>query len=144
MNYTQILNIISLAIPALIAGTKTLIRGNEKYLVAIAVYFILKRFAEVAAVNEAREKIQESGYLNANALAQLYRQAVNPSGYSVLMSVDGTNEELIFDLAGRTSNFQSVATAYKALYSSDLTEDLRKELSTADFERFLRILNGIE
>lgn len=143
MNYTQILNILSLVIPAIIAGTKKVIKGNEKYLIAIAVYFALKKFSEASAVSEVQQKIQEVGRYNNNALAQLYRQAVNPSGYKWLMELDGTNEEMLFKLAAETYNYQGVATAYKALYETDLTEDLRKELSTSDFQQFMQILNRI-
>lgn len=143
MNYLQIINFLTLAIPAFIAGTKKVVKGNEKYILAIAVYFLLKRFAEVAATNEAKEKIQSPSGLNANALAQLYRQAMNPSGYGWMMELDGTNENLIFDLAAKTNNFQSVSTSYRALYGTDLTSDLRKELSSDDYTKFVQTLNNL-
>lgn len=143
MNYAKILELLALAIPVFVAGTKKIIKGNEKYIFAIGLYFLLKKFAETAAQNEAKEKIQEVGQYNHNALAQLYRQAVNPSGYKYLMEFDGTNEEMIFDLATKTGNFQSVAVAYRSQYGTDLIEDLRKELSSADFSKFVGILNQV-
>lgn len=143
MKYTAILELLSIAIPALIAGTKKIVKGNEKYLFAVAAYFILKRWAEQAAVNAASQQIQSVGRYNHNALAQLYRQAMNPTGYGWTMSVDGTNEQLIFELARETADFTAVSVSYKTLYNSDLSADLRKELSTSDYQKFVQLLNRI-
>jgi len=144
MNYIQILNILSLAIPAFIAGTKKVVKGNEKYIVAIAVYFVLRKMTEVAGKNEVKNNIQENGALNYNAMAQMYRQAMNPSGYSWMIDFDLTNVSSLYELASKTINFDRVATAYSLAYGSDLTTDLRKELNTSEFNKFMNILNGIE
>lgn len=142
MNYAAILNALALAIPAILAGTKTLVKGRERYVIAIAAFFVLRKFAMDAAKEKSLSDLQETGgVLNANALATLYRQAINPSGYAWMKDYDGTDEDLLFDLAAKTYSYIPVYDAYKKQYSDDLTNDIRGELNNTDYQRFLTILN---
>tara|TARA_R110002124_G_scaffold285303_1_gene463665 strand:- start:193 stop:627 length:435 start_codon:yes stop_codon:yes gene_type:complete len=144
MQFAAILEILSLLAPAFLAFGSKLIKGNEKYLIAIALFFVLKKFANVAAQQKSFSDLQagETGYLNPNALATLFKQAMNPSGYAFLMDADGTNEELIFELAAKTNDYRSVFDAYTKQYSRNLTTDLVAELSTDDYNKFLLTLNS--
>lgn len=141
MQFATIIEIASLLVPLLI-GTNTLFKGKMKWVVMIVAYFILKKWAQSAAADKARSDIQDGGYLNANALATLYKQALNPSGYGPLIELDGTNEELIYQVAAKTGNFRDVWEAYKKQYNRDLTDDLQKELSSDEYAKFLQILNS--
>lgn len=142
MNYAAILNALALAIPAILAGTKTLVKGRERYVIAIAAFFVLRKFAMDAAKEKSLSDLQESGGVtNANALATLYRQAINPTGYAWTKDFDGTDEELLFELAAKTYNYKAVYDAYKKQYGDDLTNDIRGELNNTDYQRFLTILN---
>lgn len=143
MQFAAILEILAVLLPAFIGFSNTkLFKGKTKWIVIIAAYFILKKWAAVAAADKARGDIQNAGGgLNSNSLATLYKQALNPSGYDTLIELDGTNEEVIFLAAAQTRNFREVFEAYKKQYKRDLTDDLQKELSTEDYQKFLKILN---
>jgi hypothetical protein len=70
------------------------------------------------------------------------RSALNPSGLSWLMWADGTDEAAIRQLSGQISNLDAVITAYRALYRSELLEDLQGELSQAMFQEFLTTVSN--
>jgi len=141
MQFTAILEILALVVPLFIGVSKNLVKGNKKWVIAIAVYFILKKWAIEAGRQNSLSEIQENGYLNPNALATLYDKALNPSGFPYFMTMDGTDEALIFDLAAKSGNFKAVADAYRIQYKRELTEDLKSELSNEDYQKFLTILN---
>ena len=50
------------------------------------------------------------------------RSAMNPSGISWLMWSDGTNEDAIAQIASQIQDLDTVATAYRSLYSDDSVE----------------------
>lgn len=70
------------------------------------------------------------------------RSAMNPSGISWLMWSDGTNENAIAQIASQIQDLDTVATAYRSLYSDDLLKDLQKELSTELFNAFLQTVSN--
>ena len=70
------------------------------------------------------------------------RSAMNPSGISWLMWSDGTNEDAIAQIAAQIQDLDTVATAYRNLYSDDLLKDLQSELSTALFNSFLQTVSN--
>lgn len=142
MQFATIIEIASWVIPLFIGTSNTLFKGKTKWIVVIVAYFILKRWAVAAAADKARSDLQTGGGLNPNALATLYKQALNPSGYGPLIELDGTNEELIYQIAAQTSDYRAVWEAYKRQYSRDLTDDLQKELSSDEYAKFLQILNS--
>ena len=145
MQYAAILEILSVALPAFLAFSGKLIKGNEKYIIAISVFLLLKRLANKAATEKSLSDLQSGdggGYLNANALATLYKQAFNPSGVELLMSVDGTDEEAVFELAAKTSNYKSVYESYTKQYTRNFTNDLKAELSGDDYNKYLTIINS--
>jgi hypothetical protein len=139
--YATILEILAIVIPLFIGVSKKVVKGNKKWIIAIVAYFILKKWASQAALQKSLEELQENGYLNANALATLYDKAINPSGISYLVTMDGTDENAIFELAAKTGNYKDVADAYRIQYKRELTNDLKSELSGDDYRRYLSILN---
>ena len=70
------------------------------------------------------------------------RSAMNPSGISWLMWSDGTNEDAIAQIASQIQDLDTVATAYRNLYSDDLLKDLQSELSTTLFNSFLQTVSN--
>lgn len=70
------------------------------------------------------------------------RSAMNPSGISWLMWSDGTNEDAIAQIAAQIQDLDTVARAYRNLYSDDLLKDLQSELSTALFNSFLQTVSN--
>ncbi|TDE15293.1 hypothetical protein [Dyadobacter psychrotolerans] len=146
MNYALIINLLSVILPAFVALSGSLVKGKRKYLIAIAAYFILRKWAEAAAESKANSGIggNTGGYLNANALATSFKNAINPSGWEWAIDSDGTNEELIFGLAAQSRGqmYKAVYNQYNTLYKRDLTKDLQAELSDSDYNKFLQILNS--
>jgi hypothetical protein len=74
--------------------------------------------------------------------AQLLRTAMNP--YKPLpMSMDGTDERLVFSTAASITDLPSVQKAYSALYDgAELLGDLRSELSSSDYDRFIKQISN--
>lgn len=74
--------------------------------------------------------------------ASVLRNAMNPSGYSWMMSFDKTNEEKIYETAKEITKLDDVMAAYKKLYDSDLLEDLQSELDTEEYQKFLTLISS--
>ena len=86
--------------------------------------------------------LQQTGNNPTVQQAQLLRQAMNPNR-PMPMGWDGTDEKLILSTAAAITDLSSVQSAYRALYEGgDLMQDLRTEMSPADFERFLWQINN--
>jgi len=143
MQFATIIEIASWVIPLLIGTSNTLFKGKTKWIVVIVAYFILKKWAQKAAEDKAQRDLQSgNGTQTPAALATLYKQALNPSGYGFLIEMDGTSEELVYSTAAyRPQNFSQVWENYKLQYSRNLTDDLQKELSAEEYAKFLQILN---
>ena len=81
--------------------------------------------------------LQQTGNNPVVQQAQLLRQGMNPNK-PLPMGWDGTDEKLILSTAASITDLASVQSAYRALYDGgDLMKDLRSELSSSDFERFM-------
>ena len=146
MSYAIIINLLSVLLPAILAFSTSLVQGKKKYLIAIAAYFILSKLAKEAAESKANGGIGggTGGYLNANALATSYMQAINPSGYEWAIDSDGTNEDLLYELAAqsRGNMYKAAFDQYNTLYKRNLTKDLQAELDNDEYKKFLNILNS--
>jgi hypothetical protein len=141
MQYAAILQLLAVAIPGIIAFSGKIITGKKRFIIAIAAYFILRKWTTDAAKSKSESEIQSGlGYTNANALAGLYKAALNPSGVEFLMGTDGTDESLIYELAAKTKSYKAVYDAYKIQFKRDLTVDLKSELGTDEYKRFIDIL----
>lgn len=69
------------------------------------------------------------------------KQAMNPSGYSLIIGLDGTDETTLLAVAANIVDFSAVSKAYRALYNSDLTADLTKDLSPTLLTQFWATVN---
>ena len=74
--------------------------------------------------------------------AMSLRSAMNPSGASWMMSFDTTNTTALFDTAKQIKNLDEVSSAYRKLYDDDLLQDVQKELSTSDYQKFLTMVSS--
>lgn len=74
--------------------------------------------------------------------ATLLRNAMNPSGYSWMMSFDNTSTDVVLETAKKITKLDDVMTAYRKLYDSDLLEDLQSELSTEEYQKFTTIIES--
>lgn len=130
--------------PALvkIATNKYVIYGTGILIALLVVYIVFKKFGKSisGAVSDAQFNAIEGTDLG--SLIQQYRAAMNPSGVSWLISTDGTDEEAILKLAQQTKgNVDAVFKAYRQKFNSNLTDDLRQELSTEEYETWYEIIN---
>ena len=89
-----------------------------------------------------REKRTERRFTEESQQALLLRSAMNPSGASWLIWMDGTKEEAIFNIAAQITNFRKVQQDYQNLYNRSLIKDLQKELDTDDYNKFMNIINS--
>lgn len=76
--------------------------------------------------------------------AMTLRSALNPSGVSWLRSTDGTNEQLILDIAKTITTLDEVEKAYQGLYDDNLLDDLQSDLSAEDYQKFLTLVSSNE
>lgn len=74
--------------------------------------------------------------------AMSLRSAMNPSGASWMMSFDTTNTTALFDTARQIKNLDEVSSAYRKLYDDDLLQDVQKELSASDYQKFLTMVSS--
>lgn len=72
--------------------------------------------------------------------AMALRSAINPSGVSWMKSFDTTNTAALLDTAKQIKNLDEVSNAYRRLYDDDMLEDIQKELSTSDYQKFLTLV----
>ena len=100
-------------------------------------YLVAKRI-----IKNIRKKRTERKFTEESQQALLLRSAMNPSGASWLIWMDGTKEEAIFNIAAQITNFKKVQQDYQNLYNRSLIKDLQKELSTDEYTRFMNIINS--
>ena len=103
---------------------------------AIALYFLSRAIAQ-ASKDKAGDSLTTD---EAASQAALLRSAFNPSGSSLLIQTDGTNNKAVFDAAKNIKNFGAVAKAYKSLYESNLSDDLTNELTAEELQKFFAIV----
>lgn len=93
-------------------------------------------------IKNIRKKRTERKFTEESQQALLLRSAMNPSGASWLIWMDGTKEEAIFNIAAQITNFKKVQQDYQNLYNRSLIKDLQKELDTDDYTKFMNIINS--
>jgi len=113
---------------------------NPKFVTAILVIVVVIFFRKKlknAIENFRRNRFDRNEGSDVNSIVQQYRSAVNPSGVSWLIDVDGTNEEEVLRLAEQSKGqFQEVARAYRAKFNESITDRMRSDLSVSDFAKW--------
>ena len=93
--------------------------------------------------NKKAEDTQLAVFTDPNVSpAMTLRQAMNPSGFAWLFGADFTDKDAIFNVAPSIKDIKKVAESYKNMYNSNLLSDLQSELSTTDYQKFLKIVGG--
>ena len=105
-------------------------------LFVVVVYLFVSGFTK----SKQQAYLDNAGNDKTTQLAQALRDAMNRSGIKIMMSVDGTDVDLIMQTATQISDYKAVSDAYRVLYSSELTTDLSEELSRTDLQRFYDIV----
>jgi hypothetical protein len=80
---------------------------------------------------------------SAASKAQQLRQAMNPSGMSWMSSFDTTDEAAIYNIAldiRSRNEYEAIGREYKRLYGAALQDDLKDELDTDEYQKFLHII----
>ncbi len=93
-------------------------------------------------IKNIRKKHTERRFTEESQQALILRSAMNPSGASWLMWMDGTKEKAIYDVAAQITNFKKVQQDYQNLYNRSLVADLQKELGTDEYIKFMNIINS--
>ncbi len=119
--------------------------SNRKVQIAIlliVLYFIFKKKIKQFLDNRRLQQFQKDEGSIINQLAQQYRAAINPSGIEWMRNFDGTRTQAIERLAYQTKGrFQAVADAYQLKYKELLSDTLKSELSTDDFQKWFNIVD---
>jgi ABC-type Na+ efflux pump permease subunit len=125
------------------AGAKKVF--SNKY-VLIAIIAIISIWLIKGGISKAIRYFKEKSFdkneaKDVNQIAQQYRAASNPSGTSWMIDWDGTSEDQIEKLAYQTKgHLESVARVYKQKFDETLTDRMRKELDTDDFQNWHNIV----
>lgn len=93
-------------------------------------------------VRNIRKKRSERRFTGEAQQAILLRSAMNPSGMSWMMWMDGTKEKAVYEIAAQITNFRKVQQEYQNLFNSSLVRDLENELSTDEYTKFMNIVNS--
>lgn len=80
----------------------------------------------------------------ATQMAHEFLAAFNPSGYTWLMGIDGTNEDIVYALAQEMNEKGINLSQVNQSYDGEFLLDLRSELDSLELARFNSILNGKE
>ena len=89
-----------------------------------------------------QRKFDKNEAQDVNQIAQQYRSAVNPSGISWMINIDGTDEAEIERLGYQSKGkLQPIADAYRLKFEESLTDTLRKELSPTEFQNWRNIVD---
>lgn len=125
------------------AGAKKVF--TNKYVV-IAIIAIISIWLIKGGISKAIRYFKEKNFdkneaKDINQIAQQYRAASNPSGSDWMIDWDGTNEDALKILAHQTKgHLESVARVYKQKFDESLTDRMRKELDTDDFQDWYNIV----
>ena len=132
--------------PALITvatGAKKVFSNKYVIIAIIAIISLwLIRGGVKKLIRSWREKqFDKNEAKDVNQIAQQYRAASNPSGSNWMIDWDGTDEDAIELLAHQTKgHLESVARVYKQKFDETLTDRMRKELDTDDFQNWHNIV----
>ena len=96
--------------------------------------------------NKEEKEAAKIGVEQQATSASAIQQAFNPSGFSWLKPIDGTNAKQIMDAIIKAFNegkkYSDIATSYKALTKGNLlNEDLQKELSPDQYKAFTQVIS---
>ncbi|MBX3103039.1 MAG: hypothetical protein KF690_11060 [Bacteroidetes bacterium] len=101
------------------------------------------------AIRDARQVAAENRAgadpASAASKAQQLRQAMNPSGISWMRSFDTTDEEAIYTIAlgiRHRREYDEISREYRRLYGATLQDDLKDELESEEYGKFLRIIES--
>lgn len=117
--------------PTRVTG-KTLLAAG----VVLGGLLVLRRAWQAEQRHQRYDAAASGGTASPESLANEIRQTLNPSGLSWMMAFDTTDEAALFALAPRIKDFGAVSKAYRQLFRAELLEDLRNELSPAEYQAF--------
>ena len=111
----------------------------------IAIAFILWYIADSIKKSTQQSALTGAGSDPISLIATKIKQALNPSGVSVLMSFDFTNLTSLYEAAAEIGqNYTKVAEKYALLYDSNLTSDLQSELTNSEYVKFFKTVNNTQ
>ncbi|GAB3970840.1 hypothetical protein GCM10028806_19600 [Spirosoma terrae] len=110
--------------------------GYNNLLLVVVVVVVIYLF--VSGFNKSKKQtyLDGAGTDTNTQQAQALRDAMNRSGVSFLMDVDGTDVELIMQTGQQITDYKAVSDSYRVLFGSELTTDLSNELSRTDLQTF--------
>jgi hypothetical protein len=104
-------------------------------LIGVLIWFLLT--GQLRKYRQATQYEKAGTDVNTSYAIQI-RQALNPSGITMMIQFDGTYENDLMMVADQISNLNAVNTAYAELYDENMFERLEKELSSKVFQEWQR------
>lgn len=108
-------------------------------LIGVIVWFLIT--GQLRKYRQATQYEKAATDVNTSYAIQI-RQALNPSGVTMLIQFDGTYENDLMLVADQISNLSLVNAAYVKLYNENMYERLEKELSSKVFQEWQRRANA--
>lgn len=133
--------------------------GTVIIVVAVILFFVIRsQYRKWKAEQERKAgNQQDADYSNPqspqsqNAFANIYadtlRAAFNRSGRKWLITADGTNDDVVYDIAKKMHEnkvaFSKVADAYNTKYADDLSKRLQSEMDADELQKFNSLRQGL-
>lgn len=130
-------------VQAAAVGAKKVFSNKYVLIVLLAIVILLFFRGRIRKMIKRHKEKQfdKNETQDVNQIAQQYRAAANPSGVSWMIDFDGTDEDAIDKLAYQSkNNFSSIANAYRQKFDETLTDRMRAELSTDEFQSWHNII----
>ncbi|MVM34872.1 hypothetical protein GO755_32890 [Spirosoma sp. HMF4905] len=115
--------------------------GGYNNLLAVALV-VLVIYLFISGFNKSKQQayLDNAGLDKTTQMAQALRDAMNRSGIKLMMSVDGTDLDLVMSTAALITDYKAVSDAYRVLYGSELTTDLQEELTRDQLQQFWNVV----
>lgn len=139
-------------LPKVLIGTVIIVVAVILFFVIRSQYRKWKAEQERKAGNKqdvdfANPQSQQSQTAFANIYADTLRAAFNRSGQNWLINTDGTNNDVVYDIAKKMAAnkvpFSLVADAYNTKYADDLSKRLQKEMRADEIQKFNSLRQGL-
>lgn len=115
--------------------------GGYNNLLAVALIIVVI-YLFISGFNKSKQQsyLDNAGLDKTTQMAQALRDAMNRSGIKLMMSIDGTDVDLIMTTAATITDYKAVSDAYRVLYGSELTTDLQEELTREQLQSFWNVV----
>ncbi len=124
-------------------GAKNLFKKRPFWVVValILAFVFIRKMVKKISRNIKERQFDKEEDKDFNLFVQQYRAAMNPSGYEWMSEWDGTDVEAIKTLGYKSrGNLKEISALYRKKFGEALTDALRRELDSDEFDQWYNIV----